>query len=247
MILTGYEPKRYHKESMADQRGADGDTPRPSPFWSIEVQRQFMEATQSSHVARPSDLARHEQSEEQRLKEEQAEDQLQLEPPVWWGYRGSSHYGFGSRSAAFGFGRHFGGRVYEGSFIGSGPKSFGGQALNGAGQLPGEGGVWVKRVRLASKTVVSRSDHSRVPQHDNSESELVPDYAAAFERSCRAGIGPDYSSTDGDEPTDGATWWDDEQIHCGSGYSYAGAGVGATNASGCAVGSAGGGIHTGVS
>ena len=78
MVLTGYEPKRYHK-------GADGDTPRPSPFWSEEVQRQFMEATQSSQVARPSDLARHEQSEEQRLKEEQAEYQQQLEPPYGGG------------------------------------------------------------------------------------------------------------------------------------------------------------------
>ncbi|CAE7275373.1 unnamed protein product [Symbiodinium sp. KB8] len=163
---------------MADQRGADGDTPRPSPFWSIEVQRQFMEATQSSHVARPSDLARHEQSEEQRIKEEQAEDQQQLEPP----YGGDT-----GDQATMGLDPETQRLVSEGT---SAEESMRGRSsapaqnpvvarLDVQDSSPGRRSMG-KESEISAKTVVSRSDHGRVPQHDNSESELVPDYAAAL-------------------------------------------------------------------
>ena len=209
------------------------------------MQRQFMEATQSSHVARPSDLARHEQSEEQRLKEEQAEDQQQLEPP----YGGDT-----GDQATMGLDPEAQRLVSEGT---SAEESMRGRSsapaqnplvarLDVQDSSPGRRSMG-KESEISAKTVVSRSDHSRVPQHDNSESELVPDYAAALSAAAGQESAPTIAPQTVMKPTDGATWWDDEQINCGSGYSYAGAGVGATNASGCAVGSAGGGIHTGVS
>ncbi|CAE7939580.1 unnamed protein product [Symbiodinium necroappetens] len=137
-----------------------------------------MEATQSSHVARPSDLARHEQSEEQRLKEEQAEDQQQLEPP----YGGDT-----GDQATMGLDPEAQRLVSEGT---SAEESMRGRSsapaqnplvarLDVQDSSPGRRSMG-KESEISAKTVVSRSDHSRVPQHDNSESELVPDYAAAL-------------------------------------------------------------------
>ena len=61
---------------MEDSPEEQGDQAvQPNPFWSEEVQRQYMEAIQSEEAVRPADLVRY---ETQSL---QQDDQQVLEPP----------------------------------------------------------------------------------------------------------------------------------------------------------------------
>ena len=48
---------------------------QPNPFWSDEVQKQYMEATREEDAARPSDLANYDD------RAQQGEEQQLLEPP----------------------------------------------------------------------------------------------------------------------------------------------------------------------